>query len=95
VPGVPHHGRGARAAEDAAAVPQPAAQHTASNERDRRDRGTEVNQTAIVIDVGGGHEMLVRITGVHVASDLIQVDERWFGRSWTPVAFEVRNEGEG
>ena len=54
-----------------------------------------MNQTAIVIDVGGGHEMLVRITGVHVASDLIQVDERWFGRSWTPVAFEVRNEGEG
>lgn len=54
-----------------------------------------MKQTAIVIDVGGGQEVLVRITGVQVASDLIQVDERWDGRSWQPVAFEVRNEGEG
>jgi hypothetical protein len=92
---VPPDRRGARAAEDAAAVPQPAAQHTDADEPDRRDRGTEVKQTAIVIDVGGGQEVLVRITGVQVASDLIQVDERWDGRSWQPVAFEVRNEGEG
>lgn len=54
-----------------------------------------MKQTAIIVDIGDGREVLVRVTGVHVPPDFIQADERRFGRSWTPVAFEVRMEGEG
>lgn len=54
-----------------------------------------MKQTAIVIQIGDGREILVRVTGVHVPPDFIQADMRRFGGSWQPVAFEVRNEGEG
>ena len=53
-----------------------------------------MKQTAIVVDIGDGREVLVRVTGAHVPADFIQADERRFGMTWTPVAFEVRNEGD-
>lgn len=54
-----------------------------------------MKQTAIVIDVGRGREVLVRIAGVHVHSSLVLVDERENRGTWTPTPFyEVRHEGE-
>lgn len=53
-------------------------------------------QTAIVIDVEGGRQVLVRIFGEHVASDKIHVDSRddkW-GRWFPDCSVEVRHEGK-
>ena len=49
----------------------------------------------MVVKLGYGWEVLVRIDGLHLDSNSISADERYFGATWQPVAFEVRNEGEG
>jgi hypothetical protein len=55
-----------------------------------------MKQTAIIVDIGGGREVLVRVTGIHVPPDFVQADVRdSYAGTWQRRAFKVRNEGEG
>jgi hypothetical protein len=55
-----------------------------------------MKQTAIIVRVGD-KEVLVRISGLHIASDLVSADTRdaRVHDTWQPVELEVRREGEG